>query len=111
MSGSQRNTLATAFAWWYVRRMIRKRGTAAVAGLMAGEGLSLGRKRPKRHVFAWMLVLGVVGGAVAFWWWRRQQQGGDDWGDWEPAEPVVPPMPSEPVTPPAPEPLPDPVAT
>jgi hypothetical protein len=111
MSGSHRKTLAMAIAWWYVRRKIRKRGAAAVAGLMAGEGLTLGRKQPKRHVFAWMLVLGVVAGAVAFWWWRQQQEGGDDWGDWEPADPVVPPLPSEPVVPPAPEPLPDPVAT
>jgi hypothetical protein len=111
MSGSHRKTLAMAIAWWYVRRMIRRRGHAAVAGLLAGEGLTLGREKPKRHVFAFMLVLGVVAGAVLFWWWRRQQEGGDDWGDWEPADPVVPPMPSEPVTPPAPDPLPDPVAT
>ena len=34
-----------AITWWYVRRMIRKRGTAALAGLIAGEGLSLGRER------------------------------------------------------------------
>ena len=38
--------------WWYVRRMIRKRGTAAVAGLMAGEGLSLPRPRRSGTVFA-----------------------------------------------------------
>jgi len=110
MSGSHRKTLAMAIAWWYVRRMIRKRGTAAVAGLLAGEGLSLGHQRPKRHFLAWVLVLGVAG-AVAFWWWRHQQEGGDDWGDWEPADPVVPPAPSEPVTPWAPDPLPDPIAT
>jgi hypothetical protein len=111
MTESQRKTLAMAIAWWYVRRKIRKRGTAAIAGLMAGEGLHLHSQRPKRHVFAWMLVLGVVAGAVTFWWWRRQQAGGDDWGDWEPAAPVAPSPPSEPATPPAPEPVPDPVAT
>ena len=111
MSASHRKTVAMAIAWWYVRRMIRKRGTAALAGLMAGEGLTLGRERRRRHAFVWILPLGVVAGAVGFWWWRRQQEGGDDWGDWEPAAPVVPPSPSEPVTPPAPEPLPDPVPT
>ena len=91
-----------AIAWWYVRRKIRKRG----------DGRD---RRPDRQaracrsvasarsgiVFAWMLVLGVIAGAVAFWWWRRQQHGGDDWGDWEPAAPVAPPPPSEPAPPPA----------
>ena len=53
-------------AWWYVRRMIRKRGTAAIAGLVAGEGLSFGRRAGKRHLVRWILVLGVLAGGALF---------------------------------------------
>ena len=42
---SRRNALAMSIGWWYLRRMIRKRGTAAVAGFVAGEGLSFARSR------------------------------------------------------------------
>jgi hypothetical protein len=102
---SRRNTIAMSLAWWYLRRLIRKRGTAAVAGLVAGQGLSVARGSRKRHPFRWLLLLGLVAGGI-FWWRRRQGGGGDDWGDWEPAAPVGPP-PAEP----APAPVPEPVAT
>jgi len=106
-SQSHRKGIAMALGWWYVRRQIRKRGTAAVATYLAGEGLSLGGKPKRKHPLRWLLVLGAVAGA-GFWWWRRQQGGGDDWGDWEPVSPVTPAWPA-----PEPEPLPhaEPVAT
>ena len=111
---SHRQGIAMAIGWWYLRRLIRKRGTAAVAGFVAGEGLSFARRPRKRHPFRWLLLLGlVVGGGL--WWWRRQQGGGDDWGDWEPAAPVAPVAPGPAERAPGPEldPLPvaDPVAT
>jgi hypothetical protein len=106
---STRNTIAMTLAWWYVRRLIRKRGAAAVAGLVAGEGLSLSGRKPKRHVLRTLFLLGLVAGAGVFWWRRRGGGGGDDWGGWEPVAPE-PPAPAQPA--PAPEPLvPDPVAT
>jgi len=103
---SRRNALAMSIAWWYLRRLIRKRGTAAVTGYLAGEGLSF-REPHKRHTLRWV-VLGalVVGGGV--FWWRRNQSGGDDWGGWEPVVPDSP-FPAEFV--PTPEPAPEPVAT
>lgn len=116
--GSRRNAVAMSIAWWYLRRLIRKRGTAAVAGLVAGEGLSFSRRPRKRHPLRRIVLCGLVVGAGLFWW-RRQQGGGDDWGDWEPVAPVTP-VPSEPAPEPGPvapdpeaEPLPaaDPVAT
>ena len=102
---SRRNAIAMSIGWWYLRRLIRKRGTAAVAGFVAGEGLSFARRPRKRHPLRWLLLLGLVAGGGVYWW-RRQQGGGDDWGDWEPAAPVSP-LPSEP----APDPglVPDPV--
>jgi hypothetical protein len=96
-----------SIGWWYLRRLIRKRGTAAVAGIVAGEGLSLSAKRHKRHPLRWLLVVGLVAGGSLLWW-RRQQGGGDDWGEWEPVPPVSP-LPAEPL--PTPEPAPEPVAT
>jgi hypothetical protein len=106
---SRRNALALSIGWWYLRRMIRKRGTAAVAGFVAGEGLSFARKPRKRHPLRWIVLIGILAGG-GFWWWRRQQGGGggDDWGDWTPVVPNVPP-PAEPA--PTPEPEPQPVAT
>ena len=116
MSGSNRsprNALVMSIGWWYLRRMIRKRGKAAVAGFVAGEGLSFVRKPRKRHPLRWLLILGLaVGGGL--WWWRRRQGGGDDWGDWEPATPMPPVTPhtAEPHPLPFVDPLPaDPVAT
>jgi hypothetical protein len=107
---SSRNTIAMTLAWWYVRRLIRKRGTAAVAGLMAGEGLSLsGRQPQKRHVLRTLFVLGLVAGAGFVWWRRRDGGGGDDWGGWEPVVPEAP-LPAEPATPPEPL-VTDPIAT
>jgi hypothetical protein len=111
MSGerSPRNAIAMTITWWYVRRLIRKRGAAAVAGFVAGEGLSLGKRKPQRHVLRWLFVAGLAAGAGVVWWRRRQSGGGrDDWGDWQPVAPE-PPVPAEPA--PAPEPLRDPVAT
>jgi hypothetical protein len=103
---SRRNAIAMSFAWWYLRRLIRKRGTAAVAGFVAGEGLSFARRPRKRHPFRWLLLLGLIGGGIGWWW--RQQDRGDDWGDWEPGSPVSPP-PAE--NEPLPEAAPPPVAT
>ena len=108
MSGSEnsrRNALAMSVGWWYLRRLIRKRGTAAVTGFLAGEGLSF-REPAKRHTLRWVLLGAVVAGGALFWW-RRHQGGGDDWGDWEPVAPD--PFPSEPLQ--MPEPAPEPVAT
>ena len=77
-----------SIGWWYLRRMIRKRGTAAVAGFVAGEGLSFARPH-KRHLLRWLVLIGILAGG-GFWWWRRQQGGGgDDWGDWTPVVPDV----------------------
>ncbi len=104
---SRRNAIAMSIAWWYLRRLIRRRGTAAVAGFLAGEGVSFARRPRRRHPFRWLLFAGLVAGAGVFWW-RRQQGGGDDWGDWDPAAPVAP-LPAEPA--PEPEPVPEPVAT
>jgi len=99
---SPRNAIAMTFAWWYARRLIRKRGAAAVASIMAGEGLSFARPRPKRRVLRWLFLIGALAGAGIVWW-RRRQGGGGDWGDWEPVVPE-PPRPAEPA--PAPEPHP-----
>ena len=105
---SRRNAIAVSIGWWYLRRLIRKRGTAAVAGFVAGEGLSFARRPRERHPFRRLLFLGAVVGGGLFWW-RRQQGGGDNWGDWEPMAPVAPvaPVPAEP----APAPVPVPVAS
>jgi hypothetical protein len=94
---SRRNALAMSIGWWYLRRLIRKRGTAAVAGYVAGEGLSFARRPRKRHPIRWLIVI-LLAGAGGLFWWRRQQGGGDDWGDWEPVAPVAPvaPMPADP---------------
>jgi hypothetical protein len=105
---SRRNALAMSIAWWYMRRVIRKRGAAAVAGFVAGEGLSFARKPRQRHPLRWILVVGLIAGAGLVWW-RRQQGGGDDWGDWEPSAPVAPPPP-EPTADPGPVPGPAPAA-
>jgi hypothetical protein len=104
---SRRNALVMSIGWWYLRRMIRKRGTAAVAGFVAGEGLSLVRPR-KRHALRWILALAAV--AVGVLLWFRRRGGGDDWGDWEPVVPDSP-LPAEPAPAPAPAPEPEPVAT
>ena len=95
-------------AWWYIRRLVRKRGAALVAGFLAGEGLSFARTPRARRPLRWVGLVGVLAvlGAGAFWW-RRQRGGGDDWGDWAPTSPDVPedPFPAEP------EPTPEPTAT
>jgi hypothetical protein len=107
-SDSRRNALAVSIGWWYLRRLIRKRGTAAVSGLLAGEGLSFHEPR-KRHRLRWLLIGGgLLAAAGGVFWWRRQSGGDDDWGDWEPVAPDSP-FPSEPV--PTPEPAPEPVVT
>jgi hypothetical protein len=104
---SRRNAIAMTIGWWYIRRLIRKRGAAAVAGLVAGEGLSFTRNPRRRHPVRWLLLGSLLVGA-GFFWWRRQQGGRGDWGDWDPMAPVTP------VTPAAPAPVesvPGPVAT
>lgn len=110
---SRRNALMMSIGWWYLRRLIRQRGTAAVAGYVAGEGLSFARRPRRRHPLRWLVVVGMIGVGGLFWW-RKKQGGGDDWGDWEPVAPVAPvaPMPAEPEpTDPAPasDPAPTPV--
>ena len=102
---SRRNAIAMSIGWWYLRRLIRKRGAAAAAGLVAGHGLSFAARRPASGIrSAGSLVLSVIAGAGVVWW-RRRRGGGDDWGDWQPAPPVSP----EPEPTPMPEP--EPVAT
>ncbi|MEI7760088.1 MAG: hypothetical protein WCJ67_04880 [Thermoleophilia bacterium] len=94
--------LAMSVGSWYVRRLIRQRGAAAVAGFVAGEGLSFARRPPKRHLLRLALVIGLAtaGGLYVV---RRRQGGGDDGGDWKPVVPDVPvaPMPAEPAPDPA----------
>ncbi len=70
-ASSKRNTVVGALVWWYAKRMIRKRGAAALAGLAAGEGLSLVRPG-KQHRRRWLLLLGLTAGAGLLWWRRKQ---------------------------------------
>lgn len=106
--GSRRNALVVTVGWWLLRRKLRRRARAAVAGVIAGEGLSLAAPRRQRHRIRNVLLLGALaaGGYVV---WKRTQGGhGDDWGTWEP-EPPVPEPPAEPA-PLQPEPGPVPAA-
>jgi hypothetical protein len=69
MSGSSpRNAIAMSIGWWYLRRLIRKRGAVAVAGLLASEGLSLARPAPRRGRLRRLVLLGLVAAAVVYWW-------------------------------------------
>ncbi len=88
-ANARRNTLAMTLGWWYMRRLIRKRGTAAVASFVAGEGISFARRPRQRHPLRWVLALGLAA-AGGYVWWLRRQDGGDDWGEWEPVVPVDP---------------------
>jgi hypothetical protein len=112
-ASSRRNALMMSIGWWYVRRLIRQRGTAAVASYVAGEGVSFARRPHRRHPLRWLVLVGAVAAGGLFWW-RKRQGGGDDWGEWEPVAPVAPvaPMPVDPdPTEPAPagDPAPTPV--
>jgi hypothetical protein len=68
VGSSQRNALVVSIGWWYLKRRIRKRGAAVIAGLTAGEGLSLAG-RPRRHPLRSAAVLALIAGA-GFLWWR-----------------------------------------
>ena len=104
---SNRHPLAMMLAWWYIRRLIRKRGAATIAGFVAGEGLSFARRPRRRRPLLWLLVVvGLVAAGGAVWW--RRQGGGDDWGEWEPVSPDFP-APAD--FAPTPDPFGDPVAT
>ena len=73
-SSSPRKAIAMSIGWWYIRRLIRKRGAAAVAAFVAGEGLSLARPARKRHPLRWLLLVGAIAGAGAYWWWSEQSE-------------------------------------
>jgi uncharacterized membrane protein YfcA len=102
---SRRNAIAMSIGWWYLRRLIRKRGAAALAGFVAGEGLSLARRRRGRRLLRRLLVVGLVVAGGVFWW-RRRERGDDGWGDWDP----VPTSPDAPEAAPEPAPVGEPVA-
>jgi hypothetical protein len=85
--------------WWLLRRKLRKRAGTAVAGLLAGEGLSLAAPR-KRHRLRNLFLLAGTAAACCVVWKRLHGGSGDDWGTWEP-EPPVPAPPAEPVPAPA----------
>jgi hypothetical protein len=78
LGSSHRNAVAMSLGWWYLKRLIRKRGTAALAGFVAGEGLSFSRRRRKRHPMRGLLLLSLIAGAGAVWW-RGGHGRGDDW--------------------------------
>ncbi|MEP6893779.1 MAG: hypothetical protein ABI927_08380 [Gaiellaceae bacterium] len=61
---SNRNAIIGAVGWWYAKRLFRKRGAAALAGLTAGDR--------KRRPMAWLLVASLIAGG-GFLWWRREQ--------------------------------------
>ena len=60
-SDSRRNALVMSIGWWYLRRLIRKRGTAAVTGFLAGEGLSFHEPRKRRRL-RWALIEAAMHG-------------------------------------------------
>lgn len=63
---SNRNAIIGAVGWWYAKRVIRRRGAAALAGLTAGER--------KRHQVRWLVLLSVIAGAGVVWWQRTQSE-------------------------------------
>jgi len=76
--------------WWLLRRKLRKRAGAAVAGLLAGEGLSLAAPRRRHRLRNLVLLAGAV--AAGYVVWRRLRGGSDDdWGTWEPEPPAPAP--------------------
>ena len=106
---SRRNAVVISIGWWYLRRLIRKRGAAAVAGFVAGEGLSFARRPRRRHPVRSLLVLGLVV-ALGLLRWRRQRGGGDGGGDRASLAPLAP-EPAEPVPVPEPASAADPLAS
>jgi len=73
-ASSQRNAIVVSLGWWYLKRLIRKRGAAAVAGLVAGEGLSFAASRRQRHPLRWLVLLSLVAGAGVYWWRSTQSE-------------------------------------
>lgn len=80
---SRRNALVVTVGWWLLRRKLRKRAGAAVAGLLAGEGISLAAPRRRHRLRNLVLLAGAV--AAGYVVWRRLRGGpDDDPGAWEP---------------------------
>jgi hypothetical protein len=71
---SPHKAIVASLGWWYLRRMIRKRGAAALTGFVAGEGLSFAGRRRKRHPLRWLALLGLIAGAGAYWWRSTQSE-------------------------------------
>jgi hypothetical protein len=82
--GSRRNAIMLTVGWWLLRRKLRRRAGAAVAGLLAGEGLSLAAPRRKRHRLRNLVLSAPSREAAASSGSGRGAGHDDDWVTWEP---------------------------
>ena len=89
---NQRNAVLWALGWWLVRRQLKRRAAAAVAGVATGAAAQRGRLRA---VLGALAVVGLLAAALVAW--RKLAP-----------RPAAPPP--EPPPPPEPEPLPEPAA-